>query len=229
MMYFYDENFMLPLSHDEVVHGKSPMIYKMPGDEWQKFANLRTLYTYMWTHPGGRLLFMGNEFGQTSEWNYKTELSWFLLQHEPHKKLQECVKDLNHILKEEPALYQNQFNIYGFDWVDLNHRFESVIVYRRKGKLEEDDLLVILNLTPVPRWDWEIEVPRRYQKEVFNSDLEKYWGSGNVRNPDIRVKEFKTEELTGSKEDTNPDEEVLSLTKYRLTINLPPLAAIILK
>ncbi|HEY0355907.1 MAG TPA: 1,4-alpha-glucan branching protein GlgB, partial [Flavisolibacter sp.] len=105
MMYFFDENFMLPLSHDEVVHGKSPMIYKIPGDEWQKFANLRTMYSYMWTHPGGRLLFMGNEFGQTTEWNYKSELDWYLLQHWPHRKLQECVKDLNHLLTSEEALY----------------------------------------------------------------------------------------------------------------------------
>ena len=91
MMYYYDENFMLPLSHDEVVHGKSPMIYKMPGDEWQKFANLRLLYTYMFTHPGGKLLFMGNEFGQTTEWNYKQNLTGIFLQHEPHQKMQDCV------------------------------------------------------------------------------------------------------------------------------------------
>src|ERR1700755_1119197 len=106
MMYYYDENFMLPLSHDEVVHMKSPMIYKMPGDEWQKFANLRTLYAYMWTHPGGRLLFMGNEFGQTSEWNYKSELDWFLLEHGPHQKLKNCIMELNRLLRSEPALYE---------------------------------------------------------------------------------------------------------------------------
>ena len=109
MMYFYDENFMLPLSHDEVVHGKSPMLFKVPGDEWQKFANLRTLYTYMWTHPGARLLFMGNEFGQTAEWNYKSELQWYLLQHDPHRKMQECIKALNKLLKEQPAMYEKQF------------------------------------------------------------------------------------------------------------------------
>ena len=99
MMYYYDENFMLPLSHDEVVHGKSPMLYKMPGDEWQKFANLRLLYTYMWTHPGAKLLFMGNEFGQTSEWNYKSELDWHLLQFDCHRMLKDCVADLNKLLK----------------------------------------------------------------------------------------------------------------------------------
>jgi 1,4-alpha-glucan branching enzyme len=218
MMYFYDENFMLPLSHDEVVHGKSPMLYKMPGDEWQKFANLRTLYSYMWTHPGGRLLFMGNEFGQTSEWNYKSELDWKLLQFDPHKKLQQCIRDLNGLLRSEPALYENQFNTQGFEWVDLGHRAESVIVYRRKGKKEEEDLLVILNLTPIPRWHWELEVQREYAKEIFNSDDPKYWGTGDVRNEDIRIQAITDE--TGA--------ELIPL-RYRLVINLPPLAAIVLK
>jgi 1,4-alpha-glucan branching enzyme len=213
MMYFYDENFMMPLSHDEVVHGKSPMIYKMPGDEWQKFANLRTLYTYMWTHPGGRLLFMGNEFGQTSEWNYQSELDWYLLDHAPHKGLQLCVKDLNRILKTAPALFCNQFSIEGFEWVDLNHRDESIIVYRRRGTKKSDDLLIILNLTPVPRTDWEIELyDNYYTKEIFNSDSEKYWGSGHFHNPVIR------------REVVNKDEK-----KYRIIVNLPPLAGIILK
>jgi 1,4-alpha-glucan branching enzyme len=142
---------MLPLSHDEVVHGKSPMLYKMPGDEWQKFANLRTLYTYMWTHPGARLLFMGNEFGQTSEWNHKSELDWFLLEHEPHRKLKDCIRDLNLLLVSEPALYERQFDMEGFEWVDLSHRQECVVVYRRKGIKEENDLLIVLNLTPVPK------------------------------------------------------------------------------
>src|SRR5690606_7533961 len=167
MMYYYDENFLLPLSHDEVVHGKSPMIYKMPGDDWQKFANLRLLYTYMFTHPGGKLLFMGDEFGQTSEWNYKSELDWFLLQHDSHRLLKDCVRDLNALLRSEPALYENQFNIFGFEWIDLNHRPESVIAYRRKGKQPKDDLLVVLNLTPVVRRDWKIQVKDKAEwKEV---------------------------------------------------------------
>ena len=212
MMYYYDENFMLPISHDEVVHGKSPMIYKMPGDEWQKFANLRTMYTYMWTHPGARLLFMGSEFGQTSEWNYKSELDWYLLDHPFHKKLQDCVKDLNHLLTSEEALYVNQFNTQGFEWIDLNHRDESVVVYRRKGKKDGDDLLVILNLTPMVRMDWVIDVRHIYNAEIFNSDAEKYGGSGNIYNPDIRTETLDREE-----------------DRYRLTINLPPLAGIILK
>ena len=213
MMYFYDENFMLPLSHDEVVHGKSPMIYKMPGDEWQKFANLRALYTYMWTHPGGRLLFMGNEFGQTSEWNYKSELDWGLLEFPPHKGLQECIRDLNRILKASAALTCNQFKVEGFEWVDLNHRAECVIAYSRKGNKKSEDLLIILNLTPVPRLDWEVEITGGYYtKEIFNSDDVKYWGSGKVYNPVIR------RELVNKQ-----------AKKYKIIVNLPPLAAIILK
>lgn len=188
MMYFYDENFMLPLSHDEVVHGKSPMLYKMPGDEWQKFANLRLLYTYMFTHPGGKLLFMGNEFGQTTEWNYKSELDWHLLQYDPHKKLQQCVKALNHLYRTEPALYECQFEPGGFEWIDLNHRSEGVMVYRRKGKKVEDDLLVILNTTPVVRLDWKVLVyDKEDWKEIFNSDKVEFHGSGHVYNPTPKV------------------------------------------
>jgi 1,4-alpha-glucan branching enzyme len=213
MMYFYDENFMLPLSHDEVVHGKSPMLYKMPGDEWQKFANLRTLYTYMWTHPGGRLLFMGNEFGQTSEWNYRSELDWHLLQFPLHEGLQHCIRDLNRILKSTSALFCNQFNTKGFEWVDLNHRNESVIVYKRKGNKKTDDLLIVLNLTPIPRIDWEIEVTDKvYKNEIFNSDHPSYGGTGDVYNPVIRRK-FVNE----------------NGKKTNIIVNLPPLAGIILK
>jgi 1,4-alpha-glucan branching enzyme len=213
MMYFYDENFMLPFSHDEVVHGKSPMIYKMPGDEWQQFANLRLLYTYMWTHPGAKLLFMGNEFGQTREWNYKSELDWHLLQYDAHYKLKDCVADLNKLLCSEPAMFQNQFNMYGFEWVDLNRRTETVVSYKRKGKLNENDLLVILNLTPVVRNDWEVYVQGKdFTKEIFNSDSNKYWGTGDVFNPYIRSELVDEEEKN-----------------YKITVNLPPLGGIILK
>ncbi|HET9431663.1 MAG TPA: 1,4-alpha-glucan branching protein GlgB [Chitinophagaceae bacterium] len=213
MMYYYDENFMLPLSHDEVVHGKSPMLYKMPGDEWQKFANLRLLYTYMWTHPGAKLLFMGNEFGQTSEWNYKSELNWELLQFDGHRMLKDCLAALNKLLREETALFENQFDPSGFEWVDLDHRAESVITYRRKGKDKENDLLIILNMTPVVRNDWEIFVKeKRFSVEIFNSDHTQYWGTGNVYNPEVRC------ELSDKAQNI-----------YRLRVNLPPLAGIILK
>jgi len=221
MMYYYDENFMLPLSHDEVVHGKSPMIYKMPGDEWQKFANLRTLYTYMWTHPGGRLLFMGNEFGQTSEWNYKSELQWYLLQFDPHKKLQACVKALNHLLCNEPALYENQFNQQGFEWGDLNHRNDCVVVYKRKGKTKGDDVLVLLNLNPVPKENWEVLVDRKYKEEIFNSDDIAFWGTGDYLNETIKCELLVSDEKN-KLENTNKK-------NYKLTVKLPPLAGIVLK
>ncbi len=189
MMYFYDENFMLPLSHDEVVHGKSPMLYKMPGDEWQKFANLRLLYTYMYTHPGAKLLFMGNEFAQTSEWNYKTELGWELLQYDSHSMMQECVKDLNLLYKNEPALYELQFDPQGFEWIDLDHKPESVIAYRRRGKTKKDDLLIVLNMTPVVRRDWKLRITGKGTwTEIFNSNDKKYWGTGDVFNPNVKSK-----------------------------------------
>jgi 1,4-alpha-glucan branching enzyme len=213
MMYYYDENFMLPLSHDEVVHGKSPMLYKMPGDDWQKFANLRALYTYMFTHPGGKLLFMGNEFGATSEWNYKTELQWHLLEHASHKGLKDCVRDLNHLLRNEPALYENQFVAEGFEWIDLEHREESVIVYRRKGKKPSEDILVILNLTPVVRLDWKLYANgKEAWKEIFNSDLKKYYGTGDVFNPSIKTT------IVDKKQN-----------RYEINVHLPPLGVLVLK
>jgi 1,4-alpha-glucan branching enzyme len=212
MMYYYDENFVLPLSHDEVVHGKSPMIYKMPGDDWQKFANLRMMYTYMVTHPGGKLLFMGDEFGATTEWNYKTELPWYLLQHDSHRLLKDCVRDLNRLLRGEPALYENQFNIHGFEWVDLRHREESVVVYKRKGKDAAGDLLIILNFTPIVRRDWKVYTRGKTAwTEVFNSDDRKYWGTGDTNNPAVPVKSTGEEDW------------------YELTVHLPPLGAVVLK
>jgi 1,4-alpha-glucan branching enzyme len=213
MMYYYDENFMLPLSHDEVVHGKSPMLYKMPGDDWQKFANLRLMYSYMFTHPGGKLLFMGDEFGATAEWNYKSELQWDLLQFDSHRLLKDCLRDLNLLLRSEPALYENQFNQYGFEWIDLNHREESVIVFRRKGKLPDNDLLIILNMTPAVRKNWKIYASGKSQwKEIFNSDQKKYWGTGDTLNPDPVT----------TLVDKNQN-------RYEINIHLPPLGAIVLK
>ncbi|MEO5647829.1 MAG: 1,4-alpha-glucan branching protein GlgB, partial [Chitinophagaceae bacterium] len=213
MMYFYDENFMLPLSHDEVVHGKSPMINKMPGDDWLKFANLRLLYTYMFTHPGAKLLFMGNEFGQTSEWNYRSELDWELLQFDSHKKLQQCVKALNHLYRDEPALHENQFDHSGFEWIDLDHRQESVVVYRRKGKKEKNDLLIILNLTPVVRRNWKVYAEgKKSWTEVFNSNDEAFWGTGDVFNPEPEV--ILVDKKT---------------KRYEINVHLPALGAIILR
>ena len=213
MMYYYDENFMLPFSHDEVVHGKSPMIYKMPGDEWQKFANLRLLYTYMWTHPGAKLLFMGGEFGQTGEWDHHSELSWGLLEFECHRSLRHCVSTLNHLLRKEPALYARQFDPSGFEWIDLHHRSESIMVYRRRGKKAQDDLMVILNMTPVVRMNWSIEYSGEpYKTEIFNSDSADFWGSGKIFNPSIR------HEWVDKK-----------AKRSRLIVNLPALSGIVLK
>jgi 1,4-alpha-glucan branching enzyme len=213
MMYYYDENFMLPLSHDEIVHGKSPMLYKMPGDSWQKFANLRLLYAYMFTHPGGKLLFMGNEFGATSEWNYKSELQWDLLQYESHSRLKDYVRDLNILLRSEPALYERQFSQEGFEWVDLNHRQESVIVFRRKGSKLEEELLIVLNMTPVVRLDWKVYAAgKKKWKEIFNSDSAKYWGTGDVFNPSINPVPVDENEVW-----------------FELNLHLPALGAIVLK
>jgi len=213
MMYFYDENFLLPLSHDEVVHGKSPMIYKMPGDDWQKFANLRVLYTYMYTHPGGKLLFMGNEFGQTSEWNFSTELDWHLLKYESHLKLQQCVSDLNKLYKSQPALYEYQFDTKGFEWIDLNHRDECVIVYRRKGKKAEDDLLVVFNMTPVERQNWKIHAHGKSSwKQIFCSDDQQYWGGGNFTSQEIETKPVDKKNKW-----------------YEINLHLPALSAIVLQ
>ena len=211
MAYFYDENFMLPLSHDEVVHGKSPMINKMPGDEWQKFANLRLMYTYMFTHPGAKLLFMGNEFAQTTEWNYKSELDWGLLQYNPHKKMQQCVKALNHLYTGQPALHQLQFDTLGFEWIDLNHRQEGVIVFKRKGNNKTEDVLVVLNMTPVVRRDWKLRVSGKAAwKEIFNSDKVDFWGTGDVYNPAVKTK------LVDKENDT-----------YEINIHLPALAGVV--
>jgi 1,4-alpha-glucan branching enzyme len=213
MMYFYDENFMLPFSHDEVVHGKSPMLYKMPGDEWQKFANMRLQFAYMYTHPGAKLLFMGNEFGATEEWNYKSELQWHLLQFEPHHKLQACIRDLNYLLKSEPALYEKQFELGGFEWADLNHRNECVIVYKRMGKKSEDDLLIILNLANDKKTDWKLKgYDKKFKKILFNSDDVKYWGAGFVNGQETKLKFIDS----GQKD-------------HFLKLNLPPLSCIIIK
>jgi 1,4-alpha-glucan branching enzyme len=203
---------MLPLSHDEVVHGKSPMLYKMPGDEWQKFANLRLLYTYMFTHPGAKLLFMGDEFGATSEWNYKTELQWELLQFVSHGGMKHCVQQLNELYRGTPALFENQFSTDGFEWIDLNHRQEGVIVYKRKGKDAKKDVLVVLNMTPVVRENWTVFVHNKKDwKELFNSDNKAYWGTGDVYNPSIVA------ELVDKPSKC-----------YKLTVHLPALAGIVL-
>ncbi|WP_262147951.1 1,4-alpha-glucan branching protein GlgB [Chryseobacterium foetidum] len=210
-MYMYNENYMMPLSHDEVVHGKASLIYKMFGDEWQKFANLRALYVYMYTHPGAKLLFMGDEFGQTSEWNFKQSLDWHLLEYPIHSGLREAVKDLNHLYKNETALYENQFNPYGFEWVEADDTDNSVLIYLRKGKNEDDILMTILNLTPRVI-DYKVGVDENSKWEViFNSDDEKYGGSGVIAN-------IFSEDKEEWKNKTNT-----------ISINLPALSGVVLR
>jgi 1,4-alpha-glucan branching enzyme len=179
MMYFYNEKFMLPLSHDEIVHGKSPMIYKMPGNEHEKFANLRLLYASMYTHPGAKLMFMGNEFGQTSEWNESSELDWFLLEHDSHQKMKACVRALSHLYKSEPALYELQFEPSGFEWILLNKRHEGVMAFRRKGLHAKDDLFVVLNVSNRTYHQWAFTLSgKKAWKSIFNSDSAAFWGTG---------------------------------------------------
>jgi 1,4-alpha-glucan branching enzyme len=213
MMYYYDEHFMLPLSHDEVVHGKSPMLYKMPGDAWQKFANLRLLYAYMFLHPGAKLMFMGNEFAATKEWDFQSELQWDLLQYPNHGGMKYCVQQLNTLYKAHPALYELQYESSGFEWVELNQRQEGIIAFKRNGKDPEQAILVIFNMTPVPRHQFPIQVQgKTIWKEIFNSDDQAFWGSGNVKNQNVPC-------------------ALLDATNQLMEIHLelPPLAAVVLK
>ncbi len=213
LTYAFTENFMLPLSHDEVVHGKSPMIYKMPGDEWQKFANLRALYGYMFTHPGAKLLFMGNEFAQTSEWNCLESLNWDLLEHAPHKGMQTLVRALNLLYTKEPALYVHNFSYEGFEWLEADAVDESIYVYQRKSDKAKDTLVIAINLTPVYREDYRVGIPVKGKwKEIFNSDAEEFYGTGKLNT------EVKTTEAISYHHQ-----------KQSILVNLPPLAVVVFK
>ena len=184
IMYAFSENFMLALSHDEVVHGKSPMIGKMPGDEWQKYANLRALYTYMFTHPGKKTLFMSMEFGQWSEWNVWGDLEWHLLNHEPHQKLKYFMSRLNALYKSQPALFTQDFSYDGFEWIDCNDQRHSVVSFIRRAKEDPEDYVVIVcNFTPQPHSHYRVGVPELgFYTELFNSDAREFGGSnmGNL-------------------------------------------------
>ncbi len=212
MLYAFSENFLLPFSHDEVAHGKRSMLYKMPGDEWQRFANLRLLYVYMFTHPGKKLLFMGCEFGQGEEWNSTGVLDWYVRDYPFHQGVERLVRDLNGLYRGEPALHVLDFDWKGFEWIDCHDAHNSVLVYlRRTG---EDFVVVALNFTPVPRENYRIGVPAagNYQ-EIMNSDADRYAGSGlgNAARP------LPTEELPWMDR------------PHSLTVTLPPLAGIVLK
>ncbi|HEY8506923.1 MAG TPA: 1,4-alpha-glucan branching protein GlgB [Steroidobacteraceae bacterium] len=176
--YAFTENFVLPLSHDEVVHGKGSLIGKMHGDEWQQFANLRLLYGYMWGHPGKKLLFMGGEFGQRREWQHDESLEWFVLQYPLHAGVQRWVQDLNRLYRASPALYDRDFGSEGFEWIDCNDTESSVISFIRKSS-GGDVVLVVCNFTPVPRENYGVGVPRGgFWRELLNSDARDYGGSG---------------------------------------------------
>jgi len=213
LLYAFNENFILPISHDEVVHGKGSMITKMPGDEWQKFANLRAYYGFMFTHPGKKLLFQGCEYGQDWEWNANESLRWHLLEYPMYKGMQNCVRDLNLMYKGNAPLYEIDFDYQGFEWIEHSNADDSVIAYIRKGQNPEDYLIAICNFTPVVRHDYKIGVNENcgYQ-EIFNSDDITYWGSG-VRNEGVKY----------------PTKAEWNFKPYSLELTLPPLATIVIK
>jgi len=213
IMYAFTENFMLPLSHDEVVHGKGSLMGRMPGDEWQRFANLRLMYAYMFTHPGSKLLFMGCEFAQTSEWKHDISLDWHLLQYSLHKGVQTLIKDLNALYRTEPALYLFAFDHRGFEWVDYSDRENSVMSYVRKTDNKEELMVVVFNFTPEVRYSYRIGVPFRGSwREVFNSDHSKYGGSGILNSGFINTSPVKYHGKD-----------------YSVSLQLPPLGMSILK
>lgn len=210
LLYAFTENFVLPLSHDEVVHGKGALLSKMPGDEWQRNANLRLLYTYMYSYPGKKLLFMGGEFGQGTEWNFDRQLDWYILEYAYHRGIQSLVRDLNQLYRTQPALYSHDFEAQGFEWIDCHDADQSVIAYiRHHGN---QFLITVLNFTPVVRTGYRIGVPTagRYQ-EIFNSDSSYYSGSN-----------------TGNGLGLHAEATAYMGRPFSLTLTLPPLAGVIL-
>ncbi|WP_347329763.1 1,4-alpha-glucan branching protein GlgB [Marinimicrobium locisalis] len=211
LVYAFTENFMLPFSHDEVVHGKGSLLGKMPGDDWQKFANLRLLYSYQWTYPGNKLLFMGSEFAQRKEWAYREPLDWGLLDHAPHRGILSTVTDLNHLYRNRTELHQRGFRPEGFEWIDCHDSTQSIISYLRSS--EDGFLVVVLNFTPTPREGYRLGVPSAGEyREIFNSDST-YYGGSNLGNP-LPI----------------PAEASPWMNRpYSIQVTLPPLGAIILE
>ena len=213
MLYSWHENFVLPLSHDEVVHGKGSLIGKMPGDEWQRFANLRLLYAYMFAQPGKKLLFMGDEFGQVSEWSHDRSLDWNVLQYPVHSGLMAFVAQLNRLYSSEPAMHWFDNDPRGFEWVDCNDAPASIISLLRKTESPDDSMLIVCNFTPVPRLGYMVGVPTGgYWKELLNSDAKEYNGSG-----------------AGNMGGTEALPESTHGRPYSLRLTLPPLGALFLK
>lgn len=210
--YAFYENFVLPLSHDEVVYGKGSLLNKMPKDNWQKFANLRLLFGYLYTHPGKKLLFMGGEFGQWNEWSHEESLQWHLLQYEPHQGIARWISDLNRFYRKEPVLHEVDFENSGFEWIDISDWQQSVISYIRRGRSTKDVALVICNLTPSPRKNYKIGVPTGgLWLEVLNSDAKDYGGSGHGNFGEVKAS-------------SAPEHG----RKYSLSLTLPPLGVIVL-
>lgn len=213
LWYAFAENFLLPLSHDEVVYGKGSLLGRMPGDEWQRRANLRLLYGFMYAHPGKKLLFMGGEFGQYEEWHHERSLDWHLLERDEHRGLHTWVRDLNRFYRDIPALHQRDFEPEGFEWMDLHDVENSVIAFVRRGWEPEELMLVVCNFTPVPRQNYRIGVPRSgWWQEVLNSDAWMYGGSGQGN-------------LGGLEADPVPCRDQFN----SLVLTLPPLATIYLR
>ncbi|UOB19383.1 1,4-alpha-glucan branching protein GlgB [Abyssalbus ytuae] len=213
LAYAFSENFMLPLSHDEVVYGKNSILGRMPGDEWQRFANLRLLYGYMFTHPGTKLLFMGSEFGQYNEWNYNQSLDWNLLDFIPHQNTHNFIKDLNEFYKTHPALYEKAFSRDGFEWISYDDGENSVISYIRKGHDPKNDLIVACNFTPVIRDNYRIGVHKKGKlKELFNSDSATYGGSGITNEKNIKT-----------------ENTAWNFKEHSAVIKIPPLATVVFK
>jgi 1,4-alpha-glucan branching enzyme len=213
MLYAFTENFVLPLSHDEVVHLKGSLLTKMAGDDWQKFANLRALYGYMYAQPGKKLLFMGGEFGQRGEWNHDNSLDWHLLEHESHAGVQRWIVALNHVYRSEPAMHERDFDPEGFRWIDANDSENSVVSLMRIGHDPRDVIVGVFNLTPVLRHNYRIGVPQGgYWREILNSDAVEYWGSGqgNLGGVDATPVSWHGHQ-------------------YSITITVPPLAAVFFK
>ena len=213
MIYAFTENYVLPLSHDEVVHGKGSLLAKMPGDDWQQFANLRVLLGYMFGMPGKKLLFMGGELGQRNQWNHDGSLDWHLLQFALHGGIQKWVTDLNRVYHDEPALYEQDCRPEGFEWIDCNDAESSTLSFLRKAQSAGDVILAVCNFTPVPRFQYQVGVPRAgHWRELLNSDAQDYGGSGLGNLGGVDAETISTHGRP-----------------FSLTISLPPLAVVLLK